>query len=122
MTKQKKEILDFLKSVKTHPSAEEVYYNVREKIPKITLATVYRNLNQLTEQGKVLKLEVNGEFRFDGCTCSHQHCVCDNCGCISDNFNDKLGKKIIKEAKISNFNPRCVYVIFRGLCEKCQEV
>ena len=55
-TIQKLKIMQHLHSVKTHPSAEMVYNAVKEEVPTITLATVYRNLNSLANAGKILKL------------------------------------------------------------------
>ena len=62
-TPQRKAILSYLKSVKTHPNAEEVFRAVAGQYPNLTLATVYRNLNLMADQGRVLRFEINKEFR-----------------------------------------------------------
>jgi len=121
MTSQRIKILDYLKGVHTHPNAEDVYEHVKKDLPSITLATVYRNLNLLAEQGEILKLEINNEFRFDADMCYHQHCVCRKCGKIVDIFNKKISEYALKNFKSKEFNADCVNVIFKGLCKKCKE-
>ena len=69
MTYQREIILEELKKTKTHPTADELYTTVRQRIPHISLATVYRNLETLANSGLVRKLEVIGrQKRFDGNT------------------------------------------------------
>ena len=58
LTLQKKAILDFMQKTRTHPDSEEVYENLRKKIPMISLATIYRNLNQLADSGIIARIEV----------------------------------------------------------------
>jgi Fur family ferric uptake transcriptional regulator len=120
MTIQKTKILEHLKAVKTHPAAEQVYLSVREEIPSISLATVYRNLNRMAEEGIILKLEVNGEFRFDGDTCGHQHCVCTSCGKIIDVFQKEINAYALKRMRSRYFTPDCVNIMFTGLCRSCR--
>ncbi len=85
MTRQRKVILDTLRRLKTHPTADEVFSIVRKQLPRISLGTVYRNLELLTEQGMVRKLETAGtQKRFDGDTSRHDHIKCIRCGRIDD--------------------------------------
>ena len=66
-SRQREAILDYLHSTKSHPTAEAVYWKVREEFPKISLGTVYRNLNLLANQGQVLRLQCgDGVEHFDG--------------------------------------------------------
>jgi Fe2+ or Zn2+ uptake regulation protein len=119
MTSQRMKILEYLRKVKTHPNAEEVYRNVKKELPAITLATVYRNLNLLAEQGEILKLEINKEARFDADMCCHQHLVCRKCGKIMDVFQKDVSEHAMKKIKSKEFLPECVNIIFWGLCKKC---
>ena len=121
MTSQRMKILDYLRSVKTHPNAEQVYRHVKKKLPSITLATVYRNLNLLAEQGEILKLEINKEFRFDADICYHQHFVCKNCGKIIDVFQKEISEYAMKKVKSKDFKPQCVKIIYWGLCKNCDK-
>ena len=120
LTKQKKAILGYLKRVYTHPTAEVVYEALKEEMPKLSLATVYRNLHQLAQQGHVLELEINGEYHFDGHTTAHQHAICSNCGKIIDIHNKQLDSYALKKVKeTSGFVPRRANIFFEGLCSEC---
>ena len=119
LTNQRFKILEHLRSVKTHPSAEMVYEAVRKDLPTISLATVYRNLNLLSQEGKILKLEINNEFRFDGDISNHQHCVCQGCRKIVDLFQDDISDYAMNRFKFKDFTPEHVNVIFTGVCKDC---
>lgn len=119
-TTQKIKILEYLKSVHTHPTAEQVFLKVKKDLPALTLATVYRNLNQMTEQGQIVRLELNKEFHFDGDMRSHQHCVCNSCGKIDDLFQEKISQYALQEIKDNRFQPVSVTVMFYGICDTCQ--
>ena len=78
-------ILTCLRSTETHPSAEWIYENVRQEIPDISLATVYRNLALFKEQGMISSLgTVKGIERFDANTAPHVHYICTSCGDVVD--------------------------------------
>ncbi len=62
MTRQRMVILEELKKVRTHPTADELYAMVRARLPRISLGTVYRNLDFLAETGEILKLEAAGSI------------------------------------------------------------
>ncbi|MBN2101285.1 MAG: transcriptional repressor [Candidatus Aenigmarchaeota archaeon] len=121
MTSQRLKILEYLRSVKTHPTAEMVYKAVSRDLPAITLATVYRNLNLLAEQGQILRFEIGKEYRFDGDTCCHQHFVCTKCGKLIDIFNKKLSEQAMKSVDSEEFFPKSVRIIFYGTCKKCKK-
>jgi Fur family peroxide stress response transcriptional regulator len=70
---------------KTHPTMEEMYSGIKESNPTISLATVYKNVNLLKEQGVVIEINVpNGKMRYDYLSRPHIHLVCKNCGCVED--------------------------------------
>ena len=84
-TKQRDEILAYLQSERAHRSASEIYDAVREKIPSISLGTVYRNLGQLVELGKIITVETQDKFvYYDGYVKPHTHFVCRCCKKIFD--------------------------------------
>ncbi len=85
MTTQRTIILEELGKLKTHPTADELYRIVRRKLPKISLGTVYRNLEILSGSGVIQKIEVPGTTkRFDGEAETHHHVRCVSCGAVSD--------------------------------------
>ncbi len=118
-TIQLAKIMDYLKSVKTHPNAEEVYLAVRKEVPSITLATVYRNLDKLYRKGLANRLEVDREFRFDGQTEGHQHCVCRECGKVLDSFDDRIPKNALKNFRKKGFRADTMEVTYKGVCVEC---
>ncbi len=84
-TMQRRVIVEELKKLKSHPTADELYHIVRKRLPQISLGTVYRNLELLSEAGQILKLELTGkQKRFDGNTEDHYHMRCSGCGRIVD--------------------------------------
>lgn len=85
MTKQKKLILDILRSTKTHPTADWIYEQAKRQIPKISLGTVYRNLKILKEMGEIMELDYGSTYsRFDGNPANHYHFTCLKCGRVDD--------------------------------------
>jgi Fur family ferric uptake transcriptional regulator len=78
-------ILSALRSVEFHPTAADLYEIVRRQLPRISLGTVYRNLDQLAEAGEITRLEIAGAAaRFDGETRPHHHVRCVHCGRVDD--------------------------------------
>ena len=78
-------VLDVVRATEKHPTALEVYEQVRRQRPRIGLATVYRILHQLSEQGLIKALGQNVECnRYDGRTSRHDHAVCTTCGALLD--------------------------------------
>lgn len=120
MTNQRIKILDYLKSVDNHPNAEVVYDNVIKELPQITLATVYRNLNLLAEQGEILRLDVGSEYRYDGNIGFHQHLVCKKCNKVIDIFQKSIPEGTLKKIKNKEFTIESIRVIFYGYCKKCE--
>lgn len=121
-TYQRLKILEHLKSVKTHPTAEQVYNKIKPKISTISLATVHRNLNQMAEANHILKLEVKGQYHFDADTSLHQHFVCNECGKIYDLFQPDISEYALDEIDQNKFQVNNVQVIFNGICSKCKKI
>lgn len=120
MTRQRAIILEELQKLKTHPSADEVYAVVREKLPRISLGTVYRNLDFLAETGSVRLLEVPGAVRrFDGDISPHQHVRCIHCGRIGDVPNP-LPTPSFERLSVAGFSSIVgARVEFDGICDAC---
>lgn len=121
MTTQRIKILEFLQGVKTHPTAEDVYKEVKKDLPALTLATVYRNLNQMAENGDILRLEINKEYHYDADTSSHQHCVCKSCWKVFDLFQKELSEFALQRLNFRGFTPCSVNIIFYGKCGECRK-
>lgn len=116
-TTQRSAILDFLRSRRHHCSAVQIYDAVREKIPNISLGTVYRNLGQLLENGDIITVEaVDKCVYYDGFVENHAHFVCNHCKEIYDFPIEEESRRAIKDAGFFVDNERIVYY---GLCSKC---
>jgi Fe2+ or Zn2+ uptake regulation protein len=119
-TNQRLKILEYLRSVHTHPTADIIYEEVRKELPAISKGTVYRNLQLLTEQDRIIRLEINKEYHFDAdCRC-HQHFVCRDCGIIMDIHNEEISRQALKSFKSKECFPDSVCITFRGKCKKCR--
>lgn len=121
MTKQRRIILEELKKVSSHPSADEIFHLVRMKIPNISFGTVYRNLRFLKKQGFLMELDYGKTFsRFDGNPQNHYHFKCIQCGKIFDvkePVNRSLDRRISQEM---GFQVSCHRLEFYGKCKECQ--
>ena len=117
ITNQKRVILDYLKSTETHPTAEKVYFEVKKKLPQISLGTVYRILNNLKEKGEIQEIP-SQVSHFDGNVLPHAHFICQNCQKIFDVF---LRCEILKNQKIKVGKIKNYQIIFYGICKKCQK-
>jgi Fe2+ or Zn2+ uptake regulation protein len=85
MTQQRRVILEELRKHNIHPTADMLYEIVRARLPRISLGTVYRNLEILTALGEIQTLEVSGnQKRFDGNPNKHYHIRCLQCSRVDD--------------------------------------
>ena len=121
LTKQRQVILEQLKKHKDHPGADIIYSEVRQILPKISLGTVYRNLEILSESDVVLKLEFgSGQKRFDPNPMPHPHFRCLTCNKVEDlPFDVPLpqldnAEPWVQERKIMGLN-----LEYTGLCKDC---
>ncbi|MDR2487907.1 MAG: transcriptional repressor [Desulfovibrio sp.] len=120
MTKQRAAILEILRSVQSHPTADELYEMVRKKLPRISLGTVYRNLEFLNNAGELVRLERAGmQKRFDGNITPHHHVRCKRCGRIGDVFFPS-DRSFICDAQTQDFIIHDMDVEFTGLCRLCE--
>ena len=112
--------MNYLCSTTEHPTAEQIYSEVRKAIPNISLGTVYRNLSLLEELGKVRRVVAGHDAEhFDANMSEHHHFVCSGCGSITDITLEAPYPKISSEdftGSVTGYD-----VVFHGLCESCAE-
>lgn len=85
MTPQRQTILEELRNCQNHPTADELFQMVRQRIPKVSLATVYRNLEVMASAGMIRKIDMaGGQMRFDGTVSPHHHMRCVKCSRVMD--------------------------------------
>ena len=121
-SKQRDCIHAFLMTRQDHPTAETVYMNIRRDFPKISLATVYRNLSLLADMGEIQKISTpDGPDRFDARTEPHVHFSCDCCGSVIDlemedvsDLDAIAGRSF--PGKVTGHS-----ILFHGICPGCME-
>ncbi len=120
LTRQRRVILEELGRVKTHPTADEVYRMVRRRMPRISLGTVYRNLETLSGRGMILRLELAGtRRRYDADTRDHCHIRCSSCGCVHDLPVKPPAGLLSAAAAATDFSVTGCRVEFTGACPAC---
>lgn len=120
-TIQRSLVLDVVNRLKSHATADEVYAEVAATHPNISKATVYRNLNLLSEMGMIRKLEIpGGADRFDHICKEHCHVKCEKCGRVFDieiPYIDGLENRVENR---NGFELTGYDILFRGICPGCR--
>ena len=123
-SRQRECIKEYLMHTTKHPTADTVYEHVKEEFPRISLGTVYRNLNLLADMGEALKITtLDGGDRFDGCTKPHYHFTCTSCGAVIDLDMDVKYFHEMNEAAGKNFDGliESHTTLFSGICPACSK-
>ncbi|WP_292469929.1 Fur family transcriptional regulator [Methanolobus sp.] len=122
-TNQRIEILDFLREFDGHPTVDDVYEGVRQKLTRISKATVYSNLKFLAEKGLIKEVNVKGVSRFESNLIPHHHTICIECGEIRDYESEELSQYAMSIAEeIDDFKIESSDTNFYGICKKCMEM
>jgi Fe2+ or Zn2+ uptake regulation protein len=120
MSRQKELIFDVVTSTMSHPTADWVYQNARRKMPHISLGTVYRNLNTLAREGRILAItNSRGPVRYDANTTRHSHLKCIGCGLMLDVPETDIDL-VPRSPKIRQFEVLEYRIEFLCLCPDCQ--
>ncbi len=105
-----------------HPTANMVYESLHAEMPKLSLGTVYRNLNQLSDAGRLKKIPLpDGSCRFDKTTMSHSHIVCECCGQVADVMLPVLEPLERAVERETAYALKSYDVVLRGLCGCCRK-
>ncbi len=122
-TSQRKVILEELCKVTSHPTATEVYTMVRKRLPRVSLGTVYRNLELLNDFGTIQKLDFGEPHkRFDGNPEPHYHINCVDCGRVGDVHMDRDLDLEEKAVHMTGYKISGHHVAFSGVCPECLSV
>lgn len=120
ITRQRRVILEELGSVSSHPTADEVHAMVRRRLPRISLGTVYRNLEILSERGLIQRLHTGGaQMRFDGNPERHCHVRCTRCGRVGDISTQPIGNLADAVSESSGYEVTGYHLEFAGVCPDC---
>lgn len=121
-SKQRELILNTLKENVVHPTAEYLYAKIQEKDPKISLATLYRNLNQLTENGMIKKIDgLETSSHYDHNTNEHYHFICTKCRRVFDIDAEVAPELIRRTEEKTNFLIENHDIVFSGICKDCRQ-
>lgn len=119
-SKQRQMILDAVSARCDHPTADQIYLDVRAKDEKISRGTVYRNLGVLSENAEITNVKVPAADRYDLRLDRHYHIFCTSCGRV---FDAPLGYRTEYDAQIAQetgFQIQRHRLLFEGLCPDCQ--
>ena len=108
----------------SHPTADEVYQSMKDEYPSISRATVYRNLNKMSDNGQALKVRgSSGADHFDDTLRPHYHVVCAKCGRVDDVEVDLPSSvtESLDKATAPGFTITGYELLFCGLCSACAQ-
>ncbi len=115
-------VLEAVNRLQSHATADEVYELIASEHPDISRATVYRNLNKLSEEGQISKRIIpGGADRFDHLCHDHYHIRCTICGWVADVEMDYIPNLLQKVKNMKGFKFKSHDIVFTGICPSCQE-
>jgi len=124
VTRQRALIYSIVASTETHPTADWIYAQARERMPRLSLGTVYRNLQRLAAEGRIRAIDAWGKTtRWDADLSAHYHFLCTACGAIRD-----VPKPEGEDARLAGLFPLPGFSItghrveLEGLCAACTRV
>lgn len=116
-TKQKKIVRKYLQSNYCHPSADQIYESVKQDLPEISKATVYRILRNLKDKGEIQEIPTDTAIRWDYNESPHPHFICNCCGAVFDVEKEEI--EIPERSKLSVGEVDNCRVVFCGKCNDC---
>jgi Fur family peroxide stress response transcriptional regulator len=120
ITTQQQAILQHIKRADQHQTAEQVYKFVRKTLPRISLATVYRNLEKLASSSLISRVTINSTYYFELETQPHYHVLCQACGRL-DNLEVPPATDIEEFfSRSTKYKLTGHQLILFGLCPSCQ--
>jgi Fur family transcriptional regulator, peroxide stress response regulator len=120
LTHQRLEVVREIAGTDEHPDVESIYGRVRERVPTISLDTVYRTLATLADRGLVVRVSSTiGPARYDANTSNHHHFVCTRCGMVRDVSDSGLDAVTAPPSTSAIGVVESVEVQLRGVCTEC---
>ena len=118
-SEKRQAILDTLHATKEHPSAEMIYHSLKPRFPRLSLGTVYRNLQEFKRDRAAVSIAVvDGQERVDGNTSEHTHFICDKCSAVID-LDIPIPADIGNNAIDDGYQVTARQLFLRGSCPKC---
>lgn len=117
-SRQRDAVLEVLRNSCDHPTADMIFERVKKEIPNISLGTVYRNLNQLKDEGLITVVESSDtKVHYEGNLSEHIHFLCERCHNITDVFCETQVPKALEDMGLLVESQKTVYY---GLCKACR--
>lgn len=122
LTPQRIAILKFLDGNTNHPTAEDIYTEIKKKYPTVSFATVYNTVQALRDRGELLEITIDPQRKhFDPNPSAHHHIMCTGCGKIGDVFTDYSKALDLPEEVTKEFSVTGNHVDFYGVCSSCRK-
>ena len=121
-TRQLTAIYEALRGAPSHPSADEIFLRARQMLPRISLGTVYRNLQRLIDEGK-LRVVLSGgrSARYDPVAAEHDHFICRQCGQIFDVSLENDRQVNVTSLIEQGFTVEAHSLSIHGFCRECAQ-
>jgi len=119
-TRQLAAVWEVVSAAHDHPTADDVYARVRRMLPRVSLGTVYRNLQKLVAQRRVRVVQlVDRAARYDGMMQDHDHFLCERCGAVTDVIRTEAVTPDNQVLDRAGYAVRAHALTFYGLCPAC---
>lgn len=115
---QREQIYQAVCGTRDHPTAEMVYHTLKPELPRLSLGTVYRNLHQMAQEGRLMELD-GPVARFDAVTTPHAHLRCDRCGGLTDLEGLAYDAGLDRLAEKNGCIVTGHSLLFNGICPAC---
>ena len=119
-SQQRERIYQAVLESRAHPTAEMVYQQLKPEMPRLSLGTVYRNLQQMAREGRLAELD-GPVARFDAVTRPHTHFHCRSCGALLDLESVPYDEALDRTAAARGYQVAGHSLIFTGACPRCAE-
>ncbi|MFC2456063.1 MAG: Fur family transcriptional regulator [Prevotella intermedia] len=115
---QRIEIMRYLQTHKTHPTIDDIYVELKKRIPSVSRTTIYNTLRMFSEKGGALMITID-EHRvcYDGCTTPHAHFCCKECGHVFD--LPDMQPPTPQSPSIDGFRIDDAQLYYKGICPEC---
>jgi Fur family transcriptional regulator, peroxide stress response regulator len=123
LTSHRLALLRLIAASEGHPNAFQLFEKLRVHFPTVSLATIYKTITLLKDEGEILEIELHNNSHFDGNKpFPHPHLICNNCGKILDGDEIQVIQTLNAEIKETyGFQVVQPQLVFYGICSECQK-
>ena len=121
-TFQRQVIYEAVADSRAHPTPELIYAHVRQRIPSISLGTIYKNVKTFLDSGLLKEVTLHhGSLRLESNLTPHHHLVCSSCRAIFDIEESAVEPVPLPKTELpAGFSIKQCRVEFVGVCNSCQ--